>query len=60
VIWELLTAVATGVVGASGSDAGMISREIDGEPVPTLLRASTLTLYLVPVTVLYVAYSIVN
>lgn len=44
VIAELLAKVTVGLLGAYGAEAGIISRIVEGAPVPTELKASTRTL----------------
>jgi len=50
-IYVLLTDVTTGVVGAPGTSAGMISSELEGVPWPTEFTAITLNRYFVPVII---------
>ena len=52
--------MTTGVLGAPGSDAGIISRIVDGAPVPTLLYAKTRTLKTKPVVIGVSSLLIVN
>ena len=59
-IYELEDTVTTGVLGAPGSDAGIISRIVDGAPVPTLLYAKTRTLKTKPVVIGVSSLLIVN